>query len=106
MHPYEVLIRPLITEKTQWQAGYEKPQYSFEVDTRANKSQIKVAVETAFDVKVERVAVVNMPAKRRRSPRSGGRGRKAAHIIRSSQWKKAIVQVSKDSRISIFEGVG
>jgi ribosomal protein L23 len=46
-----------------------------------------------------------MPAKRRRSPRSSGRGRKAAHIIRSSQWKKAIVQVTKESRIALFEGV-
>jgi|LauGreDrversion4_2_1035121.scaffolds.fasta_scaffold1298642_1 large subunit ribosomal protein L23 len=105
MHPYEILIRPLITEKTQWQVGYEKPQYSFEVDGRANKSQIAEAVEVAFNVKVERVAVINMPAKRRRSPRSSTRGRKAAHIQRSGQWKKAIVQVAEGNRIGLFEGV-
>ena len=105
MHPYEVLLRPLITEKTQWQVGYEKPQYCFEVDSRANKSQIKEAVEMAFNVTVLRVNVVNMPAKRRRSPRSRITGRKAAHIQRSQAWKKAFVQVSEKDRISLFEGV-
>ena len=105
MHPYEVLLRPLITEKTQWQVGYEKPQYCFEVDARANKAQIKEAVELAFNVSVTRVNVVNMPAKRRRSPRSRITGRKAAHILRSSSWKKAVVQVSEKDRIPLFEGV-
>jgi len=105
MHPYEVLLRPLITEKTQWQVGYEKPQYCFEVDARANKVQIKEAVELAFNVKVKRVNVVNMPAKRRRSPRSRITGRKAAHIQRSAAWKKAVVQVSEKDRIALFEGV-
>ncbi len=106
MHPYEVLKRPLMTEKTQWQVGYEKPQYAFEVDARANKQQIKEAVEIAFGVKVLRVNIINMPAKRRRSPRSRITGRKATHIQRSPQWKKAIVQVSEKDRIAIFEGVG
>ncbi len=105
MHPYEVLLRPLITEKTQWQVGYEKPQYCFEVDGRANKAQIKEAVEIAFNVSVQRVHVMNMPAKRRRSPRSRITGRKAAHIQRSAQWKKAIVQVGEKDRIPLFEGV-
>ena len=44
MHPYQVLLKPLITEKTQWQAGYEQPQYCFAVDPQANKAQIKEAV--------------------------------------------------------------
>jgi large subunit ribosomal protein L23 len=106
MHPYQILIRPLISEKTQWQVGYEQPQYSFEVDGRANKAQIKEAVELAFNVKVERVAVINMPAKRRRSAKSSNRrSRHGAHLIRSSQWKKAIVQVGKTDRIALFEGV-
>jgi large subunit ribosomal protein L23 len=105
MHPYEVLKRPLITEKSQWQAGYEKPQYAFEVDVRANKHQIKEAVELAFNVTVTRVNVVVMPAKRRRSPRSRITGRKAKNILRAPQWKKAIVQVSEKDRIPLFEGV-
>jgi large subunit ribosomal protein L23 len=105
MHLYEVLLRPLITEKTQWQVGYEKPQYAFEVDKRANKQDIKAAVELAFNVTVERVNVINVALKRRRSPRSRITGRKAAHVTRSQSWKKAIVQVSSKDRIGIFEGV-
>ena len=46
-----------------------------------------------------------MPEKRRRSPRSRITGRKAKHIQRSPQWKKAVVQVGKDDRIALFEGV-
>ncbi len=106
MHPYQVLIRPLISEKTQWQVGYQKPQYSFEVDSRANKAQIAEAVALAFGVTVERVNVINMPAKRRRSPKSGNRkSRHGAHVIRAAQWKKAIVQVGQNDRIALFEGV-
>jgi large subunit ribosomal protein L23 len=105
MHPYEVLLRPLITEKTQWQVGYEKPQYAFEVDERATKKEIKEAVEMAFNVSVERVNVIRMPMKRRRSTKSRITGRKAAHITRAPEWKKAIVQVSTKDRIALFEGV-
>ena len=105
MHPYEVLRRPLITEKSQWQVGYESPQYAFEVDVRANKSQIKEAVEVAFDVTVTRVNVVVMPPKRRRNPRSRILGSGAGQIQRSQKWKKAIVQVKAGDRIQLFEGV-
>jgi large subunit ribosomal protein L23 len=105
MHPYEVLKRPLITEKTQWQVGYEAPQYAFEVDRRANKSQIKEAVEIAFDVTVTRVNIMNMPAKRRRNPRSRILGARASQLTRASGWKKALVQVKVGDRISLFEGV-
>ena len=45
MHPYQVLLKPLITEKTQWQAGYEQPQYCFAVDPKANKAQKKAVVQ-------------------------------------------------------------
>ncbi len=105
MHPYEVLKRPLISEKTQWQAGYESPQYAFEVDMRANKAQIKEAVEIAFDVTVTRVNVLVMPVKRRRNPRSRILGAKARQIQRTSQWKKAVIQVKPGDRIALFEGV-
>lgn len=100
MHPYEVLKRPLITEKTQWQVGYEKPQYAFEVDERANKQQVKEAVEIAFGVTVTRVNIVNMPAKRKRNPRA-----QKGLTLRTSQWKKALVQVKAGDRIQLFEGV-
>lgn len=103
MHPYQVLLKPLITEKTQWQVGYEQPQYAFAVDGRANKSQIKEAVELAFNVTVTRVNVLVMPAKRKRNPRA--RGATQNQITRVRQWKKAIVQVKAGNRIPLFEGV-
>ncbi len=62
MHIYEVLRRPIVTEKTMVTVDTAN-QYAFEVDTRANKFQVKDAVETAFDVTVERVNIMVMPAK-------------------------------------------
>jgi large subunit ribosomal protein L23 len=100
MHPYEVLKRPLVTEKTQWQVGYQQPQYAFEVDDRANKQQVKEAVEIAFGVTVTRVNMVNLPLKRKRNPRA-----QKGYIQRTSAWKKAIVQVKEGDRIQLFEGV-
>jgi large subunit ribosomal protein L23 len=99
MHPYEVLKRPLITEKTQWAVGHGLPQYAFEVDSRATKAQIKEAVEVAFDVTVTRVNVAIMPAKLKLNPRT------RQPSTRRSQWKKAIVQVKSGDRIALFEGV-
>jgi large subunit ribosomal protein L23 len=75
------------------------------VDVRANKVQIKEAVEVAFDVTVTRVNVVVMPPKRRRNPRSRILGAKASQVKRSPKWKKAIVQVKVGDRIPLFEGV-
>jgi large subunit ribosomal protein L23 len=80
--------------------GYEKPQYAFEVDERANKSQVKEAVEIAFNVTVVRVNIVNLPPKRKRNPRA-----QKGYVQRASQWKKAIVQVKAGDRIDLFEGV-
>jgi large subunit ribosomal protein L23 len=97
MHPYDILKRPIITEKSNFQSDM-LGQYTFEVDRRANKSQIKQAVETVFDVAVERVRVVNVPAKRAR--RYGRRD-----VMRKSGWKKAIVTLKQGDRIEFFEGV-
>jgi large subunit ribosomal protein L23 len=97
MHPYEILKRPVITEKSNYLSDM-LGQYAFEVDRRANKRQIKEAVETVFDVTVERVRVINMPAKRVR--RYGRR-----EVMRKSGWKKAIVTLAPDDRIEFFEGV-
>jgi len=95
MHPFEVLRRPISTEKTNYQADFEN-QYTFEVDRRANKVQIKEAVEQAFDVDVLAVNVMNMPAKpRRHGPHKG----------RTSRWKKAVVTLAPGERIEFFEGV-
>lgn len=95
MHPYEVLRRPLLTEKTDIQTDTEN-RYTFEVDRRANKVQIKQAVETAFDVKVVAVNVINVPGKKRRLGRQIGR---------TPSWKKAIVTLAAGERIQLFEGV-
>ncbi|MEI2688495.1 MAG: 50S ribosomal protein L23 [Anaerolineae bacterium] len=96
MHVREVLRRPLMTEKTNIQAD-ENNQFAFEVDRRANKLQVKDAVEASFDVTVEKVRVINMPA------RMGRRGRRV--VIKKSAWKKAVVTLAKGDSISWVEGV-
>ncbi len=95
---YDVLRRPLITEKSNYQNS-ELHQYVFEVATDATKSMVKDAVETLFDVNVVRVNIVNVPAKRTRRARS----RRMA--VRRSGYKKAIVTLAPDDTISVFEGV-
>jgi len=95
MHPYEILRRPLLTEKTNIQSDTEN-RYSFEVDRRANKLQIKDAVEKAFDVRVVAVNVINVRGKRRRLGRQVGW---------TPSWKKAIVTLAPGQRIQLFEGV-
>jgi large subunit ribosomal protein L23 len=97
MHLYEILRRPVVTEKSNFQSDV-LGQYTFEVDRRANKKQIKDAVETVFSVTVERVRVINVPAKRVR--RYGRR-----EVVRKSGWKKAVVTLAPGDRIEFFEGV-
>jgi large subunit ribosomal protein L23 len=95
MDLYEVLRRPLITEKnTALQAPQGK--YAFEVAAGANKEQIKQAVEKAFKVSVTRVNVMTMLGKRRRA--RGG-------WSTSPSWKKAIVTLKPGDKIELFEGV-
>ena len=95
---YDVLRRPLLTEKSSHQ--YAKlNQYVFEVANNATKSMIKEAVETIFDVKVERVNTMVMPAKRSR------RAQSRRVLVRRSAYKKAIITLAPGDTISIFEGV-
>lgn len=103
MHIYEVLKRPLQTEKTMFLKNLR--QYAFEVDKRANKQLVKDAVETIFKVNVVAVNIINQPAKRRRNPRSRAVGKKAQQKVRLSGWKKAIVTVQAGQQIELFEGV-
>jgi len=95
MSPYEVIRRPVNTEKSR-DASADN-QYVFEVSLRANKTQIRDAVETIFKVNVVQVRVMNM------APKYGRWGRK--HVKRSPAWKKAIVTVAQGQKIEIFEGV-
>ncbi len=94
LHPYDVIIRPLITEKATILAGESK--YAFQIDRRANKPQVRQAVEIAFKVKVIKVNTMNVHGKRRRT---GNRTTKAP------DWKKAIVTLAEGDTIQIFEGV-
>ena len=94
MHLYEVLRRPLITEKnTTLQA---QGKYAFEVAKEANKHQVKQAVEKAFKVKVTAVNVMTVPGKERRIGR---------RQVLTRSWKKAVVTLKPGDKIELFEGV-
>jgi large subunit ribosomal protein L23 len=94
MHLYEVLRRPLITEKG---AGLQaQGKYAFEVAAGANKHQIKQAVEKAFNVKVTAVNVMTVRGKTRRVGRQQ---------VLTPSWKKAVVSLKPGDKIEIFEGV-
>jgi large subunit ribosomal protein L23 len=105
MHLYEVLKRPLITEKVNRLGELVQKQYAFEVDRRANKLLVKQAVEEIFEVNVESVRIINVAAHRRRNPRSRMLGHKAKQVVRKPGWKKAIVKLAEGQRLDLFEGV-
>ena len=94
---YEILRRPLVTEKTSYQSGMS--QYSFIVADTVTRTQVKDAIETIYDVNVERVNIINVPAKR------GRRLRSRRMSIRKSAFKKAIVTLAEGQTLPIFEGV-
>lgn len=94
MHVYEVLKRPIVTEKTTLQG--EQGLYTFEVDLRANKHQVKEAVEKIFGVNVVSVNTIRMPGKRRRY---------GLHMSKAHPWKKATVKLAEGQAIEFFEGV-
>jgi len=94
MHLYEVLRRPLITEKNTVLQAQNK--YAFEVAKEANKHQIKQAVEKTFSVKVTAVNVMRVPGK---TQRVGKRQ------VLSPSWKKATVTIKSGDKIELFEGV-
>ena len=97
MHYRDVIVRPIVTEKTTYMSDVEG-QFVFEVHPKANKLLIKDAIEQIWPkVDVVKVRVINMPAKRAR------RWRKM--IIRKKSWKKAIVTLAPGQRIEMFEGV-
>ncbi|MCC6300552.1 MAG: 50S ribosomal protein L23 [Anaerolineales bacterium] len=95
---YDILRRPLVTEKTNFQSG-KLNQYSFVVSDSATRTSVKDAVETLYDVKVERVNIINTSAKR------GRRLRSRRLLIRKPGVKKAIVTLAEGQTLQIFEGV-
>ena len=96
MTAYDIIIRPIITERSM--AGVADKKYVFEVAKNAGKIEIKKAVEEIFGVKVASVNTVNMPAKAKRLG--------AARPGMTRSWKKAYVQLTADSKtIEFFEGM-
>ncbi len=94
IHPYAVLLRPIVTEKTTVLTGLDK--YVFEVDIRANKNQVKEAVQVAFNVRVAEVNTMVMKGK----PKRFGR-----RVTNRPDWKKAIVTLVPGDKIELFEGI-
>jgi large subunit ribosomal protein L23 len=97
MYVYDVLKRPMDTEKTRYQGELYERQYSFEIDKQANKQQIKDAVEQIFGVDVVKVRIINV------KPKHGRYGRRV--VVRKPGRKKAIVTLQEGQRLDIFEGV-
>lgn len=95
MNMYDIIRRPIVTEKSMDQM--EEKKYTFEVDKRATKLEIKEAIEKIFNVKVARVNTINMQGKLKRQ---------GAHMGRRPSWKKAIVKLTDDSdAIEFFESM-
>lgn len=95
MNPHQVLVRPILTEKSGYQAE-ALSKYTFEIDPRANRLDVKRAVEKVFDVSVTKVNIMVVPGKTRRWGRRLGT---------TSSWKKAIVTLAEGDSIQFFEGV-
>jgi large subunit ribosomal protein L23 len=94
-NPRDIIKRPVITESTSDLMAQKK--YVFEVDIRANKTEIKQAVEQIFNVKVTKVNTLRMPSKPKRYGRYFGY---------TSEWKKAVVTLSPESKeLEFFETV-
>jgi len=94
IHPYAVLLKPVVTEKTTVLSGQGK--YVFEVDLRANKNQIREAIQIAFNVRVAGINTIVMKGKQKRF------GRK---FVARPDWKKAIVTLVPPDKIELFEGI-
>ncbi len=95
-----IIVKPLLTEKTNALREEKKKQYAFQVNPRANKHQIRDAVEKLFGVKTLACAVVNVRGKQKTM---GMRGGKRATGFTSS-WKKAYVTLAENQKIDLFEG--
>lgn len=95
MHPEEIIKRPLVLTEKGNTLREEENQYLFEVARDANKAQIRGAVETLFDVKVEKVRTLIVRGRVRRM----GRG-----WAKTQNWKKAMVSLREGNSIDFFEG--
>ena len=94
MDPSQVVIRPVVSEKSYVLATADR--YTFRVHSDANKTQIRQAVEALFDVSVLEVRTSSVKSKPKRRGHTAGRTR---------EWKKAIVQVREGDTIPVFQGL-
>ncbi|MDD3840377.1 MAG: 50S ribosomal protein L23 [Clostridia bacterium] len=93
--PHDIVIRPVLTEKSYDQMDEKK--YTFIVDKKCNKIEIKEAIEQLFDVEVEKINTINMTGKFKRL---------GIHMGKRPDYKKAIVKLTEDSKaIEFFEGM-
>jgi large subunit ribosomal protein L23 len=95
VNPRQVLIRPVVSEKSYALLAANK--YTFRIHPEANKTQVRQAVEDIFGVRVLDVRTVNVRSKPKRRGFTSGRTR---------EWKKAVAQLHQDDTIELFEGGG
>ena len=93
MNSRTVIIKPIVSEKSYALLAANK--YTFRIDARAHKTQVRQAVEEIFGVRVLDVATMSVKSKPKRRGHTAGRSR---------EWKKAIVQLHPDDHIELFEG--
>lgn len=89
-----IIEKPLVTEKVMDEV--EKGKYTFRVNGKASKQEIKKAIEETFKVKVIKINIINYLGKRRKRGRIEGK---------TASWKKAIATLEKGNKIELFEGV-
>lgn len=94
LDPRDIIKRPVVTERTLLDT--EEGKYTFEVDRRANKFQIKQAVQELFRVRVDKVNTMRIPGKMRRMGVFQGP---------TPEWKKAIVKLAAGDEIDFFDGM-
>jgi large subunit ribosomal protein L23 len=93
--PHDIIIKPIVTEHSMDLMADKR--YTFVVDKKSNKTEIKNAVEQVFGVKVEKVNTMNMLGKKKRM---------GVHIGKKADWKKAIITLKADSKtIEFFDGL-
>lgn len=94
-NPHDIIIKPIISEASM--KNIEAKKYTFVVMRKANKTEIKKAVESVFNVKVEKVNTSNVLGKYKRM---------GANVGKRSDWKKAVVTLKPESKeIEFFEGM-
>ncbi|MDU4862799.1 MAG: 50S ribosomal protein L23 [Terrisporobacter othiniensis] len=94
-NPHDIIIKPIVTEQSMAEMAENK--YTFVVSKKANKTEIKKAVETIFGVNVDKVNTLNYDGKVKRMGRSVGR---------TASFKKAVVKLTADSKeIEFFQGM-